>query len=227
MGQAYVPSRRFLFFLPEETELDTLVTATQSARMRTFLQCLKETFADPSEVLGLRWEDVDAKRNIIAINHPVKDHLARELEVSSRLVNMLNALPKTSRLIFPTTYGNMQSSYDKLRKRVAARTQNPRLLKISFVSFRHWAGTQLAWLFNGNMFIVKEKLGHRNINSTMKYVRRLKLTLPEDFDVFTASTDEEIKQMGMLGAQKYDERTIAGTTISYYRKPKRFSSIKV
>jgi hypothetical protein len=110
---------------------------------------------------------------------------------------------------------------------LAARTQNPRLLKISFVSFRHWAGTQLAWLFNGNMLIVKEKLGHRNINSTMKYVRRLKLTLPEDFDVFTASTDEEIKQMGMFGAQKYDERTIAGTTISYYRKPKRFSSIKV
>lgn len=85
----------------------------------------------------------------------------------------------------------------------------------------------MAWLFNGNMLIVKEKLRHKDINSTMKSVRRIKLTLPEDFDVFTASTDEEIKKMGILGAQKYDERTIGATTISYYRRPKKFGSIKV
>ncbi|MGA3192496.1 MAG: tyrosine-type recombinase/integrase [Candidatus Bathyarchaeia archaeon] len=217
----------YLFFLPEENELDTLINASRSARMRTYLQCLKETFGDPSEVLGIRWEDVDAHRSVIAINHPVKGHNAGELEVSPRLLHMLDALPKTSKLIFPTTYRNMLATYVKLRKRLAHNLQNPRMLSISFVSFRHWAGTQLAWLFNGNMLIVKEKLRHKDINSTMKYVRRIKLTLPEDFDVFTASTDEEIKKMGILGAQKYDERTIGATTISYYRRPKRFGSIKV
>ncbi len=226
-----MPSYRqedFIFFLPQEDELDTLISATTSARLRAYLQSLKETFADPEEVLRIGWEDVDTKRGVIAINHPVKDHLAGEFEVSPKLLNMLDALPKTSTKVFPTTYRNMQSIYIKLRRRAAARTQNPRLLKVSFVSFRHWAGTQLAWLFNGNMLIVKEKLRHRNINSTMKYVRRIKLTRPEDYDVFTASTDEEIKQMGMLGAQKYDERTVAGTVISYYRRPKALrSSIKV
>jgi len=120
----------------------------------------------------------------------------------------------------------MQATYLRLRKRVAHNLQNPRILSISFVSFRHWAGTQLAWLFNGNMLIVKEKLGHKNINSTMKYVRRLKLHLPEDFDVATATTDEEIKNMGMSGYQKYDERIVGATHISYYRRPKRSGSIK-
>ena len=217
----------YLFFLPEESELDTLISATKSARMRVYLQCLKETFGDPSEVLGLRWVDVDTNRSVIAINHPVKNHHARELDVSPQLLAMLNALPKTSKLIFPTNYRSMQATYVRLRKRVAHNLQNPRILNISFVSFRHWAGTQLAWLFNGNMLIVKEKLGHKNINSTMKYVRRIKLKLPEDFDVATATTDEEIKNLGMSGYQKYDERIIGATHISYYRRPKRFGSIKV
>ena len=216
----------YLFFLAEESELDTLISATKSARMRTFLQSLKETFGDPGEVLGLRWADVDTHRSVIAINHPVKDHNARELEVSSLLLGMLDALPKTSELIFPTNYRNMQTTYLRLRKRVAHNLQNPRFLSISFVSFRHWAGTQLAWLFNGNMLIVKEKLGHKNINSTMKYVRRIKLNLPEDFDVVTATTDEEIKKCGMMGYQKYDERAVGATHTSYYRRPKRFGSIK-
>jgi len=217
----------YLFFLPEESELDALISATRSARMRTYLQCLKETFGDPSEVLGLRWIDADANRSVIAINHPVKDHNARELEVSPRLIAMLDTLPKTSELIFPTNYRNMQATYVRLRKRVAHNLQNPRILSISFVSFRHWAGTQLAWLTNGNVIIVKEKLGHKNVNNTMKYIRRIKLKLNEDFDVATATTDEEIKNMGMSGYQKYDERIVGATHISYYRRPKRFGSIKV
>jgi len=85
----------------------------------------------------------------------VKNHYPRELEVTPRLIAMLNNLPKTSELIFPTSYSNMQSTFVKLRKRVAYNLQNPRILSISFVSFRHWGGTTLAWLTNGNVLIVK------------------------------------------------------------------------
>ena len=217
----------YIFFLPEESELDALISAARSRRMTAYLQTLKETFADPSEGLGLRWIDVDANRNVIAINKPVKNHRPRELEVSSRLIGMLNTLPKTSELIFQTCYRNMQSSFVKLRKRVASKLQNPRILKISFVSFRHWGGTQLAWLTNGNVLIVKEKLGHRNIENTMKYIARINWKLNQDFDVATATTDEEIKNLGAAGYQKYDERTVGTTHISYYRRPQRFGSVKV
>ena len=41
--------------------------------MATFLQCLKETYADPGEILALRWIDVSG--NIITINRPVEGHL--------------------------------------------------------------------------------------------------------------------------------------------------------
>jgi len=61
----------------------------------------------------------------------------------------------------------------------------------------------------------------------MKYIARIKWKLNEDFDVATATTDEEIKNLGASGYQKYDERTVGATHISYYRRPKRFGSVKV
>jgi integrase len=223
-----------LFFLAEEAELDALIAAARSKRMAAYLQCLKETFGDPGEVLRLRWIDVDANRNVIAINNPVKDHLPRELEVTPHLIAMLNQLPKTSKLIFPgpkndkvpIAYENMRSAFKKIRKRVAQVQQNSRILSISFVSFRHWGGTMLAWLSNGNVLFVKQKLGHKKVDNTMKYIARINWKLNEEFEVATATTDEEIKNLGAAGYQKYDERTIAGTYISYYRRPKRFGSLK-
>ncbi len=217
----------YMFFLPEESELDALISAARSRRMTAYLQTLKETFADPSEALGLRWIDIDANRNVITINKPVKNHKPRQLEVTPRLIAMLNTLPKTSELIFPTNYRNVQSSFVKLRKRVAHNLQNPRILSISFVSFRHWGGTQLAWLTNGNVLIVKEKLGHKKIENTMKYIARINWKINQDYDVATATTDEEIKNLGASGYQKYDERTVGATHISYYRRPQRFGSVKV
>jgi len=61
----------------------------------------------------------------------------------------------------------------------------------------------------------------------MKYIARINWKLNQDFDVATATDDEEIRNLGAAGYQKYDERTIGGTHISYYRRPKRFGSVEV
>jgi hypothetical protein len=216
----------YVFFLPDETELDALINATRSQRMRTYLQTLKEIWADPSEGLGLRWIDIDQRRCAIAINKPVKDHRPRELEVTPRLIAMINTLPRKSKLVFPMTYATMYGTFKKLRKRVAHNTQNPRILSIKPNSFRHWGGTMLAWLTNGNAFTIQRKLGLKKLENVSKYVARVEFNLNQDFEVVTATTDEEIKKYGESGYQKYDERTVGGTHISYYRRPKRFGSLK-
>lgn len=135
--------------------------------MTAYLQTLKETMADPTEALRLRW--IDINRNIISISMPVKGHRPRQLEVSNRLIAMLNNLPKTSELIFPTNYRSMQSTFIKVRKRVAYRLQNPRILKISFVTFRHWGATMVYHYSRGGLLLVQKLLGHKRITSTMKY----------------------------------------------------------
>jgi len=202
-------------FIPDESELDALIAACRSKRMATYLQCLKETYGDPTEVLRLRW--IDITNNVITIALPVKNHLTRKLEVSQTLLSMLGNLPKSSERIFPTTYASMETCFLRLRKRAAFNLQNPRLLKISLGSFRHWGGTMMAYYTNGNVLTVKKLLGHRHVENTMKYIGRIQFN-DDRFDTATATTDDEIKQLGASGYEKYDEHN----GIHFYRKPKRF-----
>jgi len=69
---------------------------------------------------------------------------------------------------------------------------------------------------------VKKWLGHKRIENTMKYIGTIHFR-DDEFEVITATTDEEIKKAGAAGFVKFDERKIGETVISYYRRPKRFS----
>jgi len=205
-----------IVFVPDEKELDQLIAACRSRRMSTFLQCLKETYADPGEILGLKW--IDFHENILTINAPVKRHLPGQATISNKLVSMLNALPRKSERIFPTSYPMMRQCFVPVRNRAATRLQNPRLRAITFKSYRHWGGTMLAHYTNGNVMTVKKALRHRSVLSTMKYIGMLQFK-DDDFEVATATTVEEIKQLAQAGFQKFDE--LNGMHI--FRKPKRFS----
>jgi len=209
-------------FIPYEEELDCLISASRSKRFAAYLQALKETFGDPSEVLGLRWIDISG--NIITINKPVKGHLPRQLEVSNKLLAMLNSLPKTDERIFPTTYNSVLCTYVKLRKRAAELQKNPRLLSIELRTFRHWGGTMIAQYTNGNILIVKRLLGHKRVENSMKYIGMLNFK-DSDFEETTATTPDEIRALGKAGWTKYDEMTFNGIQMHFYRRNKRFGKV--
>jgi len=125
-------------FIPDEAEIDQLIAAAQSHRMATYLQTLKETYADPGEALAIEWKDIDG--NVVYINHPCKDHRPRGLQVSNKLIAMLNMLPKDSEKIFNAKYCNMCDAFLRLRKRLAAKTKNERfmLCRVPFNSTLGW-----------------------------------------------------------------------------------------
>ena len=206
-----------IVFVPDEKELDQLIAACHSKRMATFLQCLKETFADPTEILRVKW--IDLHENILTINYPVKRHLPGQSTISNKLVLMLNALPRKSERIFATNYSTIRECFLAVRNRTAKRLQNPRLLAITFKSFRHWGGSMLAHYTNGNVLTIKNALRHRAIQSTMKYIHMIHFK-DDDYEVATATTVEEIKQLAQGGFQKFDELN----GIHVFRKPKRFSA---
>lgn len=184
--------------------------------MAAYLQRLKETYADPGEALKLRWIDVSG--NIITINRPVKGHLPRQLEVSNKLLSMLNSLPKKSERIFPTTYNTMFSCYNRMRSRAAEILKNPRLLSIELRSFRHWGGTMIAYYTNGNVLTVKKLLGHKRVENTMKYIGMIHFK-DNEFEVVTATTVDEAKQVLSAGFEYVTEKS----GIVLFRRPKRFS----
>lgn len=48
----------------------------------------------------------------------------------------------------------------------------------------------------------------------------------EDFDTSSAITSEEILALGQSGWTKYDQATFNGTIYHFYRRPKRFGSLR-
>jgi hypothetical protein len=48
----------------------------------------------------------------------------------------------------------------------------------------------------------------------------------EDYEETKATTPEEIRALGKAGWTKYDELTVAGVQMHFYRKPKRFGPQK-
>ena len=139
--------------------------------MAAFLQCLKETFADPGEILRLEW--IDFKDDVLSINHPVKQHLPGKYHISARFVAMLTSLPRIDKRVFPMTYATAEDYMKKLRKRAVEKFKNPNLLAISFKSYRHWGGSMLAHYTNGNLLTIKRMLRHKSVKNTMKYIHTI------------------------------------------------------
>jgi len=68
----------------------------------------------------------------------------------------------------------------KKLKRAAAKLQNPVLLSRGFKSYRHWGGSMLAHVTNGNVLIIKIMLRHKSIQNTMKHIDTIEFK-EEDF----------------------------------------------
>jgi integrase len=210
-------------FIPDEAELDALINAARTKRLACYLQTLKETYGDPSEVLRIEWIDISEKEQTIKINHPVKGHLPRTLQVSSRLLSMLSCLPHDAPRVFKVKYAGISSTYCRMRKRVAETQKNPRLLAIELRTFRHWGGTQVAWHTNGNVLLVKRLLGHKRIENSMKYIGMINFKA-DDWETTSATTVEDILKLGQAGWIEYSVVKINSAEVHCFRKPKRFAN---
>lgn len=159
------------------------------------LQTLKETGMRIGEAERLEWTDVDFEQNTITLNETEKHGKPRMFKVSSKLTAMLNSLTRKSEKIFASK--NAQKSFWKQRKKVATKLQNPRLLRISFHTFRHWKAT-MEYHKTKDILHVKELLGHRSINNTLVYTQLVTFE-GDEFHSATAKTVEEAKQLVEAG----------------------------
>jgi integrase len=155
------------------------------------------------------------------INFPVKGHYPRPVQVSNNLISMLNSLPKDSERIFPTTYGNVAHNFYALRKKIARNRNNPRILKISLVTFRHWA-TTMTYHQTRNILLVKKLLGHKKIENTMKYTQLIQFK-DSEYEVTSATTIEEAKTVLSAGFEYVTEKD----GVMLFRKPKRFVNLEI
>lgn len=152
-------------FIPTNEEEIQLISAL-GQKVGTFCQGLYDTGANPGELVKAQWIDINVESRTTQIR-PVKGHNPRVLPISEQFLNRLARFPKTSQRIF--NINSLKSCFYPQRKKAARKFANPRLLKISFTTFRHFKGT-MEYHRTKDILYVKKLLGHKRIENTLKYI---------------------------------------------------------
>jgi integrase len=102
---------------------------------------------------------------------------------------MISQLPKTSQFVFrknnePLVY--FRRSFERTRKKLATKLQNPRLERISFKTLRHFKAT-MEYHRTKDILHVMQILGHKNITNTLVYTHLVNFE-SDDYICKVAST---------------------------------------
>jgi hypothetical protein len=71
----------------------------------------------------------------------------------------------------------------------------------------------LAQYTNGNFLTIKKMLRHKKVENTMKYIHTIQFK-DEDFEIATATTEEEVKQLGQAGSLNTMKCGVSTSTVS-------------
>lgn len=158
---------------------------------------------------------MDSERNIVTINQPEKDGLPRQFKVSAKLIAMLNALPKTNKRVFGNSLlKSIHTNFRKQRARIAHKLKNPRMRRITFHTLRHWGAT-MEYHRTKDILHIKERLGHRDIESTLIYTHLVNFE-GDEYHVKTGKNLREDQELLKSGFEYVTERN----GVKIYRKRK-------
>jgi len=188
---------RSLPFIPTEREIDDLIAGC-GKKTACYLQTLKETALRSGEAARLKWVNVDLERKMITLNDPSKSGTPRIFDISMKLVSMLTVMPKNTQYVFGTSCKITRASvFYRLRKNLARKLGNPRLLQISLHTFRHWKATTL-YHETKDILLVREFLGHKSLDTTLLYIQLEKHLYKEDTDTFTVKAIRNAEEIAPL-----------------------------
>ena len=178
-------------FIPTEQEIDALISSAPK-KLSTFLLLLKETAMRRGEAKRIEWINIDSEINTITLNHPEKHSNSRMWKVTPQLIAQLNALPKGSTKVFGDgRMDTLKIAFLRLRKKQAAKMQNPRLLSIGFHTLRHWKATTLYHRTKDALY-VRDFLGHKSMKNTERYINiERKMFANYEGDEFTVKVTDK------------------------------------
>jgi integrase len=207
LGLKWEPPRyrriRKLPFIPTENEADQLIAGC-GKKTATLLQLLKETGMRIGEAWKLQWTDIDFVSNTIRVT-PEKGSNPRICKASKKLVAMLNGLKGKSKSdwIFGKWIKSQERLFYHQRRSVANKLKNPRILRMSFHTFRHFYATTL-YHKTKDILHVMQMLGHKNIKNTLIYTQLVDLR-DDDYVSKVAKTVQEACQLVESGFEYVTE----------------------
>ncbi|MDC1174210.1 site-specific integrase [Bacteriovoracaceae bacterium] len=142
-----------------------------------FLYCLAHTGARRSEVVGLRWKDVDFPRGVLTFIE-TKNGTNRTIKMSPQLTKLLQGQPRTSSYVFTNPKGEQVGRSQLNRHIYAFKAHYPFHKDWQCHAFRH------SFAYNNlkggmNMYELQALLGHKSIQLTIDLYGQL---LSEDVE---------------------------------------------
>ncbi len=153
-----------LRFLEREEIIDLLSKC--SKRLRPIVVTALNTGMRRGEILGLKWYDIDFKRNIITILD-TKNGEKREVYMNEQVKTALIRVPKNpeSPFIFCKKNGK---PFHNLRKSFFTALDKSDITNFTFHDLRHTFASQLV-MSGTDINTVRELLGHKDIRMTLRY----------------------------------------------------------
>ncbi len=177
-GKVRMPTvdNMMLGFLTQEQAkliLDTF-ESYENPRLYQLTTLMLFTGARFIEISSLEWGDINFHTNLIYFKK-TKNGNDRYITMTERVLSVINALKKeqnNSTLLIPTSVGTqyiqMPKQWQQAVDNIIANNVNLGRNKITTHSLRH---THASWLAQNGVDIlyIKEQLGHRKIETTMRY----------------------------------------------------------
>jgi integrase len=169
-----VPEKRFRYLEKEEInkllmaidQLDSQNKHNQYSHLKPVVLVALHTGMRKSEILGLKWHDIDIKRNIIHLLD-TKNGEKREVPMNEIVQKTIIGVLKNpeSQYVFCNKngepYGNVRKSFDTALRKCG-------IINFRFHDLRHTFASQL--VMNGvDLNTVRELLGHKSLEMTLRY----------------------------------------------------------
>jgi integrase len=117
-----------------------------------------------SEILKLKWEDVDLNQRIIFVRY-TKNNQVREIPINNLLTDVLKSIKFKSPYVFCNENGR---PYANVRKSFASALRKACIEDFRFHDLRHTFASHLV-MSGVDLMTVKELLGHKTIKMTLRY----------------------------------------------------------
>lgn len=141
-----------------------LLTASNSIMCIIILTAL-HTAMRQGEILNLKWEDINFKKGYLTALNTKNGH-TRNIPLTTTLKKELNIFPKIGEYVF--TNPKTKNKYKNIQKTFSETVKRAKIKHITFHQLRHSAATRM--VENGaDLAVVKELLGHCNLNVTQLY----------------------------------------------------------
>jgi len=182
--------------VPKEEKID-LIIAHASKKYALIYSIIKEHGLRPIEIGNLTLRDIDSGKGTISV-YTAKNGKPRMAKLKQKTKAMLKEYLKKKSFslddrIFPSNE-RICNTYERLRSSLARKLHDPELKKIRLYDLRHFYATML-YHRTRDILLVKERLGHKSINSTLVYTHLVDFN---DSDEWTCKTAKTIKEAASL-----------------------------